>query len=81
MGLTNQPPDLLPGTLDLPILRTLVAGELHVYGLPNASKSCRGDVLQVGEFALSGVTAPAAERMVSAEWGYRTTIAARDSTR
>ena len=26
MGLTNQAPDLLPGTLDLLILRTLVAG-------------------------------------------------------
>ena len=31
--LTNQPPDLLPGTLDLLILRTLVAGPLHGYGI------------------------------------------------
>src|SRR5436190_2235500 len=33
MGLTNEPPDLLPGTLDLLILKTLVRGSLHGYNI------------------------------------------------
>jgi len=33
MGVSNAPPDLLPGTLDLLILKTLVRGRLHGYGI------------------------------------------------
>ena len=70
MGLTNQPPDLLPGTLDLLILRTLVAGELHGYGIAERLKVLSQDVLQVGESSLY----PALQRLllngwVKAEWG------------
>ena len=70
MGLTNQPPDLLPGTLDLLILRTLVAGELHGYGIAERLKILSQDVLQVGESSLY----PALQRLllngwVKAEWG------------
>ncbi|HTH03122.1 MAG TPA: PadR family transcriptional regulator [Vicinamibacterales bacterium] len=70
MGLTNQPPDLLPGTLDLLILRTLVAGELHGYGIAERLKLLSQDVLQVGESSLY----PALQRLllngwVKAEWG------------
>ena len=70
MGLTNQPPDLLPGTLDLLILRTLVAGELHGYGIAERLKVLSQDVLQVGESSLY----PALQRLllngwVRAEWG------------
>jgi PadR family transcriptional regulator PadR len=70
MGLTNQPPDLLPGTLDLLILRTLVAGSLHGYGIAERLKVVSQDVLQVGESSLY----PALQRLllngwVKAEWG------------
>jgi PadR family transcriptional regulator PadR len=70
MGLTNQPPDLLPGTLDLLILRTLVRGPLHGYGIADRLKTLSADVLQVGESSLY----PALQRLllngwVKAEWG------------
>jgi PadR family transcriptional regulator PadR len=70
MGLTNQPPDLLPGTLDLLILRTLVGGSLHGYGIAERLKLVSQDVLQVGESSLY----PALQRLllngwVKAEWG------------
>jgi PadR family transcriptional regulator, regulatory protein PadR len=70
MGLTNQPPDLLPGTLDLLILRTLVAGPLHGYGIAERLKILSQEVLQVGESSLY----PALQRLllngwVKAEWG------------
>ena len=70
MALTNQPPDLLPGTLDLLILRTLVAGPLHGYGIAERLKIVSQDVLQVGESSLY----PALQRLllngwVKAEWG------------
>lgn len=70
MGLTNQAPDLLPGTLDLLILRTLVAGELHGYAIAERLKMLSNDVLQVGESSLY----PALQRLllngwVKAEWG------------
>jgi PadR family transcriptional regulator, regulatory protein PadR len=70
MGLTNEPPDLLPGTLDLLILRTLVAGPLHGYGIADRLKAVSEDVLQVGESSLY----PALQRLllngwVKGEWG------------
>src|SRR3954468_15149331 len=70
MALTNQPPDLLPGTLDLLILRALVAGSLHGYGIAERLKIVSQDVLQVGESSLY----PALQRLllngwVQAEWG------------
>jgi transcriptional regulator len=70
MGLTNEPPDLLPGTLDLLILRTLVAGPLHGYGIADRLKAVSQDVLQVGESSLY----PALQRLLlngwlKAEWG------------
>jgi PadR family transcriptional regulator PadR len=70
MGITNQPPDLLPGTLDLLILRTLVAGPLHGYAVADRLKVVSREVLQVGESSLY----PALQRLllngwVKAEWG------------
>ena len=70
MGITNQPPDLLPGTLDLLILRTLVSGPLHGYAVADRLKVVSRDVLQVGESSLY----PALQRLllngwVKAEWG------------
>src|SRR5579859_2308847 len=70
MGLTNQPPDLLPGTLDMLILRALAAGSLHGYGIAERLRVVSRDVLQVGESSLY----PALQRLllngwVRAEWG------------
>jgi len=70
MGLTNQPPDLLPGTLDMLILRTLNRGALHGYGIAERIRQVSEDVLQVGESSLY----PALQRLllngwVNAEWG------------
>src|SRR4030095_10829948 len=70
MGITNQPPDLLPGTLDLLILRTLVAGPLHGYGIADRLRILSEEVLVVGASPLY----PALQRLllngwVKAEWG------------
>jgi PadR family transcriptional regulator PadR len=70
MGLTNQPPDLLPGTLDMLILRTLSRGALHGYGIADRIRLVSDEVLQVGESSLY----PALQRLllngwVTAEWG------------
>ena len=70
MGITNQPPDLLPGTLDLLILRTLTRAPLHGYAIADRIRLLSEDVLQVGESSLY----PALQRLllngwVKAEWG------------
>src|SRR5688572_3750021 len=64
------PPDLLPGTLDLLILRILASETMHGYGLAQRLKTLSRDVLQVGESSLY----PALQRLllngyVDAEWG------------
>ena len=64
------PPDLLPGTLDLLILRILQSDSMHGYGLAQRLKALSKDVLQVGESSLY----PALQRLllngyVDAEWG------------
>lgn len=63
-------PDLLPGTLELLILKTLVRGRLHGYGIAQRLRDLSDDVLQVGESSLY----PALQRLllkgwVKAEWG------------
>jgi transcriptional regulator len=70
MGRTNTPPDLLPGTLDMLILRTLASGAMHGYGIAERLREVSQDVLQVGESSLY----PALQRLllngwVKAEWG------------
>jgi PadR family transcriptional regulator len=67
---TNKPPDLLPGTLDLLILKTLTRGPMHGYGIAQQLQQVSEDVLQVGESSLY----PALQRLllngwVKAEWG------------
>lgn len=68
MGQTNQ--ELLPGTLDMLILRSLVRGRMHGYGIAQQLKTISDDVLQIGESSLY----PALQRLllngwVAAEWG------------
>ncbi len=70
MGLTNTPSDLLPGTLELLILKTLVTGARHGYGIVEHLRLASDDVLRVGESVLY----PALQRLllngwVKAEWG------------
>jgi len=63
-------PDLLPGTLDMLVLRTLTRGSLHGYGIAQRVKELSQDVLHVGESSLY----PALQRLlldgyVKAKWG------------
>jgi transcriptional regulator len=67
---TPAPTELLPGTLDLLILRTLVRAPNHGYGIAQRVKELSRDVFQVGESSLY----PALQRLtlngyVKAEWG------------
>jgi transcriptional regulator len=62
--------DLLPGTLDLLVLRALAPGAMHGYGIAQHLKVVSDEVLQVGESSLY----PALQRLllngwVKAEWG------------
>ncbi|HEX5075304.1 MAG TPA: PadR family transcriptional regulator [Gemmatimonadaceae bacterium] len=66
----TTPAELLPGTLDLLILRTLVRGSNHGYGIAQRVKELSRDVFQVGESSLY----PALQRLtlngyIKAEWG------------
>jgi len=70
MGLTNTPSDLLPGTLELLILKALASGARHGYGIVEHLRQTSDDVLSIGESALY----PALQRLlfngwVKAEWG------------
>jgi transcriptional regulator len=70
MGLTNTPSDLLPGTLELLVLKALMSGAKHGYGIVEHLRLASRDVLRVGESALY----PALQRLllngwVEAEWG------------
>src|SRR5580765_197023 len=62
--------DLLPGTLDMLILRSLNRSARHGYGIAQHLKKISEDVLDVGESSLY----PALQRLllngwVTAEWG------------
>jgi transcriptional regulator len=70
MGRQLQPLELLPGTLDLLILKALGRGKMHGYGIAQMLKQTSEDVLEVGESSLY----PALQRLllngwVTAEWG------------
>jgi PadR family transcriptional regulator, regulatory protein PadR len=66
----NKSSELLPGTLDLLVLKTLAREPMHGYGIAQQLKIVSNDVLQVGESSLY----PALQRLllngwVKAEWG------------
>lgn len=68
--MANPVPELLPGTLQLLILRTLAGGSLHGYAIAKRIKETSSGVLAVEEGSLY----PALNRMlvkelISAEWG------------
>ena len=61
--------EILPGTLDLLILKALVRESMHGYGIAQRLKAVSLEVLQVGESSLY----PALQRLllngwVTAEW-------------
>ena len=64
MGHAKPPLDLLPGTLDLLILKTLAAGPQHGYGIAQRLKQISDEVLQVGESSLY----PALQRLLVKGW-------------
>ena len=62
--------DLLQGTLDLLILRTLAAGPMHGWAISQRIQQVTGDVLQIAQGSLY----PALHRLeeegwIEAEWG------------
>ena len=66
----NESLELLPGTLDLLILKALARGKMHGYGIAQMLKASSADVLEVGESSLY----PALQRLllngwVESEWG------------
>lgn len=63
--------DLLPGTLDMLILKSLTRGVMHGYGIVEHIRLMSDDVLQVEEGSLY----PALQRMqiqgwIESEWGH-----------
>src|SRR5690242_7720528 len=85
---TSISSELLPGTLEMLILKTLTRGPAHGYGIARHLEQSSSDVLQVGESSIY----PALQRLlvngfVTAEWGqtetgrrarfYRVTAAGR----
>jgi len=69
MGTVDQS-ELLPGTLDLLILKVLASEPMHGYGIAQQLKELSDDVLRVGESSLY----PALQRLMlrgwaKAEWG------------
>jgi PadR family transcriptional regulator PadR len=65
----KPPAEILPGTLDMLILRVLARESLHGYGIAQRLKELSDDVLHVGESSLY----PALQRLmlngyVSGEW-------------
>jgi len=66
----KQSLELLPGTLDLLILKALAGKRLHGYGIADTLKTTSENVLDVGESSLY----PALQRLllngwVESEWG------------
>ena len=62
--------DLLQGTLDLLILKTLALGQMHGWGIAQRIQQTSGDVLRVNQGSLY----PALQRLetagwIDAEWG------------
>jgi PadR family transcriptional regulator PadR len=60
----GESPDLLPGTLDLLILRSLARGTMHGYGIAQHLRTVSEDVLRVGESSLY----PALQRLLLQGW-------------
>jgi len=62
--MSRDTPELLKGTLDLLILKTLESGALHGYGIARALEEKTGKALQIEEGSLY----PALYRMTNRGW-------------
>lgn len=67
---TDRSPDLLPGTLDLLVLKAVARGSMHGYGIAQHIMAVSDQVLSVGESSLY----PALQRLMlnghlKGEWG------------
>ncbi|MGC2402655.1 MAG: PadR family transcriptional regulator [Acidobacteriaceae bacterium] len=60
----NRKPDLMPGTLDMMILKTLARGPLHGYAIAQSIKQMSDNVLSVEEGSLY----PALQRLLLESW-------------
>lgn len=70
MGRIKPKADLLPGTLDMLVLKTLTRGHLHGYAIAQLIQQLSDDILQVEEGSLY----PALQRLelngwIEGEWG------------
>lgn len=68
--MASKSPELLPGTLDMLVLKTLTRGPNHGYGIAQYIHHVSEDALRIGEGSLY----PALQRLllndwVTAEWG------------
>jgi PadR family transcriptional regulator len=71
MGKTTAKQDLLPGTLDMLILKSLTRGVMHGYGIAEHIRQLSDEVLKVEEGSLY----PALQRLqlqglIASEWGH-----------
>jgi len=71
MGKSQSKQELLPGTLDMLILKSLTRGVMHGYGIVEHIRSLSDDVLRVEEGSLY----PALQRLqmqglIASEWGH-----------
>ena len=71
MGTEKTRSDLLPGTLDMLVLKTLMRGHLHGYAIAQLIRQLSDDLLQVEEGSLY----PALQRLelngwIEGEWGF-----------
>ncbi len=70
MGRQPQKADLLPGTLDMLVLKTLTRGRLHGYAIAQLIQQLSEDILRIEEGSLY----PALQRLelngwIDGEWG------------
>ena len=71
MGRTPSRQELLPGTLDMLILKSLTRGVMHGYGIAEHIRSLSDEVLKVEEGSLY----PALQRLqlqglIASDWGH-----------
>jgi transcriptional regulator len=70
MGKEKQKADLLPGTLDMLVLKTLTRGHLHGYAIAQLIQQLSDDILRIEEGSLY----PALQRLelngwIEGDWG------------
>jgi PadR family transcriptional regulator PadR len=69
-AMTAEKPDLLPGTLEMLVLKALAGGQLHGYAIARRIQQSSGDVLQVEEGSLyPALHRLERKRLLESEWG------------